>query len=179
MNACDRTPIIDCQVHAYERDRPERPWAGVLQGPPEVTGEQMVAAMDEVGVNGALLVSPWTMYRFDPSYAVEVYAKHPGRFGLIKPFDPASPQVEAEIAQWAATPGVVGARIMMASEPTPTADNPGLHSILAAAAEHSLPVNILATGCLPALAELARAHPDTDRGRPSRAQAAIRAAGSG
>ena len=25
--------IIDAQVHAYERNRPERPWAGVLVGP--------------------------------------------------------------------------------------------------------------------------------------------------
>ena len=32
----------------------------------------MVAAMDAVGVNGAVLVSPYTMYRFDPSYVLEV-----------------------------------------------------------------------------------------------------------
>jgi predicted TIM-barrel fold metal-dependent hydrolase len=30
---------IDSQVHAYERNHPGRPWAGVLHGPPEVTGE--------------------------------------------------------------------------------------------------------------------------------------------
>ena len=29
---------IDAQVHAYERNRPERPWGGVLVGPDEVTG---------------------------------------------------------------------------------------------------------------------------------------------
>ena len=81
---------IDAQVHTYERDRPERPWTA-LAGPPEVTGDDMVAAMDAVGVDGALLVSPYTMYRYDASYAVEVYAKHPGRFGLIKPFDPTDP----------------------------------------------------------------------------------------
>ena len=27
--------IIDVQVHCYERDKPERPWAAVLAGPPE------------------------------------------------------------------------------------------------------------------------------------------------
>jgi len=36
---------IDAQVHAYERDRLERPWAGALVGPDEVTGDQMVAAI--------------------------------------------------------------------------------------------------------------------------------------
>ena len=52
-------PTIDAQVHAYERNHPGRPWAATLAGPPEVTGDQMVAAMDEVGVDGAILVSPF------------------------------------------------------------------------------------------------------------------------
>ena len=39
-------PILDAQVHAYERNHPGRPWVGTLYGPPEVTGDQMVAAMD-------------------------------------------------------------------------------------------------------------------------------------
>ena len=52
---------IDAQVHTYERDHPGRPWTAVLTGPDEVTGNDIVAAMDEVGVDGALLVSVWTM----------------------------------------------------------------------------------------------------------------------
>ena len=79
---------IDSQVHTYERNHPGRPWAGFLHGPEQVTGDDMVAAMDAVGVDGALLVSPYAMYRFDGSYALEVYKKHPSRFGLIKPFNP-------------------------------------------------------------------------------------------
>ncbi len=49
---------LDAQVHAYERNHPGRPWVGTLYGPAEVTGDQMVAAMDAVGVDGAILVSP-------------------------------------------------------------------------------------------------------------------------
>ena len=94
--------ILDAQVHAYERDRPERPWTAALAGPPEVTGDDMVAAMDEVGVDGALLVSPWTMYRYDASYALEVYAAHPDRFAMVKPVDPADPAVAETIAHVAA-----------------------------------------------------------------------------
>ena len=122
-----RTPTIDSQVHAYERNRPERPWRGFLQGPDEVTGDDMVAAMDAVGVDGALLVSPFAMYGYEASYALEVYAKHPGRFGLIKPFDPQSESIADEMAEWTGTPGVVGARIMLAYEPF-EADDPGLKS---------------------------------------------------
>ena len=68
---------IDSQFHAYERNHPGRPWLGFLHGPAEVTGDDMVAAMDDVGVDGALLVSPFAVYRHDASYAFEVYAKHP------------------------------------------------------------------------------------------------------
>ena len=153
-------PTIDSQVHAYERNRPERPWIGHLQGPEEVTGDDMVAAMDAVGVDGALLISPYSMYRYDASYVLEVYAKHPGRFGVIKPFDPQSEAVADEIAEWARTPGVVGARIMLTAQPF-EADDPGLNRILAAGAQAGIPVNVMCSGKLPLFAELARRHPET------------------
>src|SRR5215468_10699774 len=73
---------IDSQVHAYERNHLGRPWVGTLHGPAEVTGDQMAAAMDAVGVDGAILVSPFSMYRYDASYALEVHRAHAGRFGL-------------------------------------------------------------------------------------------------
>jgi len=152
--------MIDSQVHAYERNRPERPWIGFLHGPDEVTGDDMVAAMDAVGVHGALLVSPYSMYRYDASYALEVYDRHPGRFGLIKPFDPMSATVAEEVADWAQTPGVVGARVMLARE-SGDASHPGLNSILAAGAKQGLPINILGWGRLDVLTELVRKHPDT------------------
>ncbi len=155
-----QTPTIDSQVHAYERNRPERPWRGFLQGPDEVTGDDMVAAMDAVGVDGALLVSPFSMYRYDASYALEVYAKHPGRFGLIRPFDPQSEAIAEEMAEWTGTPGVVGARIMLTAQPF-EADDPGLSRILAAGAQAGVPVNVMCSGKLPLLRELARRHTDT------------------
>ena len=154
-----KTLTIDSQVHAYERDRPERPWSGSLPGPDEVTGDDMVAAMNAVGVDGALLVSPFSMYRYDPSYALGVAAKHPGRFGLIKPFDHHAEDVAEQIEDWARTPGVVGARIMFT--PESQAEDPGLHRMLTACAATSLPVNFLCWGKLPVAGELARRHPQT------------------
>ncbi|MEJ2131762.1 MAG: amidohydrolase family protein [Gammaproteobacteria bacterium] len=152
-----RPPIIDSQVHAYERDRPERPWAGTLVGPSEVNGDQMVAAMDAVGVDGALLVSPYSMYRYDGSYALEVQAAHPGRFGLIKPFDPQADDVAEQVAEWAAKPGVVGARIMLDRS---EADDEGLDRLVTAAKDHELPVNLLCGGSLSRFGELAFRNPD-------------------
>jgi L-fuconolactonase len=151
---------IDCQVHAYERDHPGRPWQGFLHGPAEVTGDDMVAAMDAVGVAGALLVSPFSMYAYDASYALEVHAKHPGRFGLIKPFDPDSSAVGEEVTEWASRSGVVGARIMLANQED-GADLSGIKRILQAGADLAIPVNVLCWGRLSQLAQLAREHPDT------------------
>jgi L-fuconolactonase len=152
---------IDSQVHTYERNHPGRPWASVLRGPAEVTGDDMVAAMDAVGVDGALLVSPFAMYRYDASYALEVYAAHPGRFGLIKPVDPGDPGVADTIDAWAATKGTVGVRIMLNREGVSTdAAEPGLNRVLAAAARHSLPVNLMATGRLEQAGALAARNPN-------------------
>ncbi|HEU5273801.1 MAG TPA: amidohydrolase family protein [Xanthobacteraceae bacterium] len=154
--------IIDSQVHAYERNHPGRPWHGVLAGPDEVTGDQMVAAMDAVGVDGAILVSAFTMYRYDPSYALEVHKRHPGRFALVRPVDPADPAVADVIADWKRTPGAVGVRMLLIRSGLATdAADPGLNRVLATAARLSLPVNLHIAGRLAQGAELIRRNPDT------------------
>jgi L-fuconolactonase len=154
-------PTIDAQVHAYERDHPGRPWAAVLHGPSEVTGDQMVAAMDAVGVDAALLVSPFTMYRFDPSYAIEVRAKYPNRFALIKPVDTTDPGVAETIAEWKATPGTVAIRIMLNRGVSEDPADPGINRVLAAAARHALPVNLLCSGRLAQARAMAARNPNT------------------
>jgi hypothetical protein len=78
-----------------------------------MTGDQMVAAMDAVGVDGAVLVSPFSMYRYDPSYVLEVQARHPHRFCLLKPVDRNDPAVADSIADWKANKGTVGVRVLM------------------------------------------------------------------
>ena len=154
-------PVIDAQVHAYEHDQPGRPWAAVLQGPPHVTGEEMIAAMDAVGVDAAVLVSAFTMYRYDPSYAMSVQAKYPGRFALVRPVDAGDPAVAETIAAWAKVPGAVGVRIMMRGGVSTDPADPGLNLVLAAAGRAGLAVNLLAYGRLPQAAAMAARNPGT------------------
>ncbi len=151
---------IDVQVHAYERNHPNRPWAGFLQGPDQVTGDDMVEAMDKVGVDGAILISPFSLYQYDASYALEVYAKHPGRFGLVRPFDSDSVSPADDVAEWAATTGVVGARVMLTAKEY-QADDTGLNAILAGGAKAGIPINVMCSGKLTLMAELARRNPNT------------------
>jgi len=152
---------IDAQVHAYERNHPGRPWAATLHGPAAVTGDDMVAAMDAVGVDAAILVSVFTMYQFDPSYALEVYAKYPNRFRVIKPVDPSDPAVVDTIDAWAATKGTVAIRIMLNRGVSEDAADPGINRVLAAAARHALPVNLLCWGRLEQAKALAARNPNT------------------
>jgi L-fuconolactonase len=154
-------PTLDSQVHAYERNHPGRPWVGTLHGPAEVTGDQMVAAMDAVGVDGAVLVSPFSMYRYDATYAQEVYAAHPSRFRLVKPVDPTDPAVADTIADWASTKGTVGVRVMLRDELSADPADPGINRVLTAAARHSLAVNLLCWGRLEQAAQLAARNSNT------------------
>ena len=152
---------LDAQVHAYERNHPGRPWLGTLYGPTEVTGDQMVAAMDAVGVDGAVLVSPFSMYRYDASYAKEVYAAHPDRFRLVKPVDPTDPAVLETIADSASTNGTVGIRVFLRDNVSTDPADPAINRALATAAQHSLPVNLACTGRLDQAGQLAARNPNT------------------
>src|SRR6266481_3373439 len=58
-------------------------------------------------------VSPFSMYQYDASYAVEVQRVHPGRFALVKPVNPDDPGVADVIADWKKTPGTVGIRVIL------------------------------------------------------------------
>lgn len=154
-------PIIDSQVHVYEANTPKRPWATQPNWPPHVTGDEMVAAMDAVGVDGAIFISAFSQYRYDASYAIEVQKAHPGRFGIVKPVDPDNPAVDEVIAEWKRTPGTVGIRIMMPAEAKHQTGDPGLDRILRSAVRHDFPVNMLCWGNVDAGIALIDRHPET------------------
>jgi len=155
--------IIDSQVHAYEANTPKRPWHNVPNWPPSATGDEMVAAMDKLGIDGAIFISAFSLYHYDASYAVEVQRAHPGRFGLVKPLDPDNPAIDDVVADWKRTPGAVGIRIIVTKEPGRDRDpnDPGLDRILRAAVKHDFPVNILCWGNLDVGRTLIDRHPDT------------------
>src|SRR6202042_533926 len=101
---------LSCSRSRDRRFRVERENQGTAVA---AVADQMVAAIDAVGVDGAVLVSPFSMYRYDASYVLEVQAKHPDRFCLVKPVDPNDPAVADIIADWKAKKGTVGIRIIM------------------------------------------------------------------
>ena len=160
-HAAARPPVvIDAQVHAYAANTPERPWHSVPNWPAHVTGDEMVAAMDKVGVDGAIYISPFSMYQYDASYAVSVQRAHPDKFALVKPVNPDDPAVADVIADWKKTPGTVGIRIILTKESKRAPDDPGLDRILRAAVKNDFPVNVLFWGNIDAGTALIDRHPD-------------------
>src|SRR5215218_6988649 len=162
-------PVIDVQVHPFDRNHPGRPWASPSHGLDSATGEEMVAAMNRVGVDGAIMVSSFSAYEYDPSYALEVYNTYPDKFRVVTPVDATDPAIDDVVAKWAATPGARGIRIRMRDGLPTDPDHPGLNRAFAAAAKHGLPVNLL---CWGHPGQRPAAHPATPRhghrDRPSR-----------
>src|SRR6266850_4388723 len=81
-----RMLIVDGQVHIWEADRPDRPWppgrAAQAQKPYPVTKEMVLAAMDEAGVDRAVLIPPsWEGDYND--LVLEAAQSHPDRFGAM------------------------------------------------------------------------------------------------
>src|SRR4029453_1284663 len=152
--------IIDSQVHAYEANTPKRSWHSVPNWPDHVTGDEMVAAMDKVGVDGAIFISAFSLYRYDASYAVEVQRAHPGRLAIVKPLDPDDPSTDEVVAEWKKTPGAVGIRIFW-TDASREANDPGFNRIARAAVRYDFPVNLHCWGNLEGGTQLTAPNPHT------------------
>jgi cold shock CspA family protein len=70
-------PVIDVQVHPFDRNHPGRPWASPSYGLDSATGEEMVAAMNSVGVDRAIMVSSFS------GKDIFVHASALGRAGIV------------------------------------------------------------------------------------------------
>lgn len=135
--------VIDAQLHVFERNHAARPWTGAGSPVAEATGDSTVALMNAAGVDAAIIVSPWLNYLADPSYALEVAARHPGRFAVVAPVDPGQADQATFVKRWAQTPHAVGLRLMFwsPSDRERLADG-GYDALLAAMNDATMPLCI-------------------------------------
>jgi predicted TIM-barrel fold metal-dependent hydrolase len=120
----------------------------------------MVAAMDAVGVDGAILVSPWGDYRTDTTFAEGVYREYPNRFRLVAPISPAADNIGPRLRDWAVTPGAAGVRLLFLRDHFFEASHPGVVATITGATELGMPINIHCWGYLSIMEALAARHPD-------------------
>ena len=162
--------ITDVHVHLYEPDTPEHPWPhepGRSPGPtkhPGFSAEEMLGAMNAVGVDRSVIVPPvWAGENNAPALAA--VAKYPGRFAIMGRFDPYAPGAEERLEHWLEQPGMLGIRMSGRWSTTPTLlrdalDDPTLEWYWSACERLGIAVAVLAGQVLPKLAPIAARHPD-------------------
>ncbi|PHV67144.1 amidohydrolase family protein [Williamsia muralis] len=160
-SAAGTLSIIDAQIHVYEPDHPGRPWKGRLVGPDSMTGEEMLAAMDEAGVDRALAVSSWAFYHNDSSYTAEVYRRYPERFRIIAPINPYVAGAVEDIDSWGEIPGSVGIRLMPGVIEGFDAASAEVKAVITAAQRFDFPICVYCPGQLQHLDRLASLYPGT------------------
>jgi L-fuconolactonase len=125
-----------------------------------MTAEDMMAAMEQAGVDAAIAVSPYITYGYDSSYAFDAAARYSQVFGVVSPFDPLPPDVEGRLAAWKMLPGALGIRLVLSS-PTDRERLLGASygALFRSADRAGIPVCISIPGGLPTVGQIARKHP--------------------
>jgi L-fuconolactonase len=149
--------IVDAQVHLWDRGSSAPASPGTL---PEVTAEVTLSVLDAAGVSGAVVVSPWERYRFDPAYALASAARHPVRFRVVVPVDAGREDVSEVVAAWRAEPLVVGLRLMLRQAMAVAESDLRESRLFAAAQAARLPLCVSAKGYLGEVASMARRFPE-------------------
>ena len=154
--------IVDSQVHVWGAETPERPWPvghAEPQKPYPVTGDMVLAAMDEAGVDRVVLVPPsWEGDRND--VALEAARLHPDRFAVMGRLPLQTPD-PAAVANWKSQPGMLGMRFTFhAPHMRAWLSNGSADWFWPLAAEAGIPVMIFAPGSIPLIDTIAERHPN-------------------
>ena len=164
--------ITDAQVHMYAAETPERPRPHEGRGSPPAkharsfTAEEMLGAMEAVGVDRAVIVPPvWAGEEQNNAHALAAAERYPGRFavfGRLDPYDPTSPE---RLEHWLATPHMLGIRMSGRWNTTPTiaADafaDPALEWYWAACERLGIPLMLLTSQHVAKLRPIAERHPN-------------------
>jgi predicted TIM-barrel fold metal-dependent hydrolase len=155
--------IADAQVHIWGANTPERPWPPgrehLAQKPYPVTKDMILAAMDQAGVDRAVLVPPsWEGDRND--LALEAARLHPDRFAVMGRLAIDDPRSRGLVAGWRSQPGMLGVRLTFHLPEQRQWLSDGTADWFWAAAEQAgLPVMVLVPDSVPAVDDIAERHP--------------------
>jgi len=147
--------IVDAQVHIWSSGTPS-----VNHRPVSVVSQQeMLVAMDEAGVDAAIIHPPG----WDPdadAVAAEAQRAHPDRFAILGGFRPDRPESRALIDTWLDQPGMLGLRwALLHPDQRIWLDSGAMDWIWPAAERAGIPVALLAGPYLPQFRAIAERHP--------------------
>jgi len=109
--------LTDTHCHIISRDQSKYPrtplggkqsdWASSRP----VTAEELVAWMDKVGIERAVLVQASTAYGYDNSYVLDSCARWPERFVAVGTFDPLDADAPSRLEDAIGRAGLAGVRL--------------------------------------------------------------------
>lgn len=153
--------VIDMQVHVWRPLRPGEQWDPVW--PPHrepFLVEDLLAAMDETGVDRAVLVTPASV-GFNDGYLLEAAGRWPQRFAVMGRIDPTASGAPERLATWLDQPGMVALRFGIPVEPWITWLRDGALDWCWPEAERlGIPTSVYAPGSTNCLGPIAARHPD-------------------
>jgi predicted TIM-barrel fold metal-dependent hydrolase len=150
--------IIDAQVHIWSQT--VIPPGGGHRQIPRLTAEELLAEMDDAGVDGGLIHPPASWDPDANAVAIEAAKAHPDRFAIMGQFPPENPENVRLIPGWRKQPGMLGLRwaLLYHDQPKLVVDGK-LDWIWDAAEKEGLPVSLQAGVFLPKFRSIAETHP--------------------
>ena len=130
--------IVDTHVHVFTDDRKNYPQlrdtarAGAIPSITDIgqtewpltTTENLIAMMDDAGVDKATLVQAYFVYEYDNSYTVDSALKYPSRFASVVVLDPMDKAAPDELSRLVEKQGVTGIRFMRGRLPESALGHP-------------------------------------------------------
>jgi predicted TIM-barrel fold metal-dependent hydrolase len=154
-------PIIDAQIHSYA-GRPEP-----AQSEPAPPGthrpnfpiERVLAEMDAIGVDRAVLVPPTMFMPNALEYSEAAAAQHAARFGLMPHFDPETADAREQLARVPGRAHWLGIRLHISAHPA-WAEDESFAWLWSDCERLDIPVTCLVSGMPGRLHGVAAHHPD-------------------
>lgn len=153
--------IVDAQVHIWEADSPEHPWAQGMRQPQRakpLSAEELLREMDAAGVQRAVLIPPSWVGNYNGT-VIEAARAHPDRFAAVGRFPVDHPDLAGQVRQWKSA-GMKGLRLTFITEREKAfMRDPRSEEVWTAAEQEGVPVMLYPYAYLPEVAEVARRHP--------------------
>ena len=150
--------IIDAQVHIWSQT--VTPTSGLHRKAAKFTAEEVLAEMDEAGVDAALIHPPRGWDPDSNALAIEAARNYPDRFAIMGNFALENPDDRKLIHGWRNQPGMMGLRwpLLLEAHQKWLYDG-SLDWLWPAAEKEGLPLAMMGGLFLPKFREIAERHP--------------------
>jgi L-fuconolactonase len=110
-----------------------------------VTAETLLSLNAQAGIDKTVLVQPYSVYKYDNSYAADCAAKYPGSFLSVCILDPTRSDTPGQLTYWVKQRGMRGMRLFTTTETEGTwLDDPRTFPVWERAAGLGIPICIMA-----------------------------------